>query len=281
MKTATHPTSGRPVVGLENIGRLFGRTRWTVPAMLGGNWLHYVALGIALALASPALGQIQNQKDVEATNQQPRPGTQKQKIAPPPVAPSPPTESESSDTIKWAWRQFYATIVENFALVMTIAVAFAAVVAAFRSNMIARRSAERQLRAYIGVIEGRVERIDDRPFAKLTIKNAGQSPAYGLTNKINGSYREPDEFLFDENDSYFPRFDFLPGETISITHEFMEPRKWDEFLESGRMLYLWGQISFTDAFGKPRIGKFRYRTGDRLDNNSFDLRPTPEGNESD
>ncbi len=30
MKTATHPTPGGPVVGLENIGKLFDRTRWTV-----------------------------------------------------------------------------------------------------------------------------------------------------------------------------------------------------------------------------------------------------------
>ena len=30
MKTATHPTPGSPVVGLDAIGRLFGRTRWTI-----------------------------------------------------------------------------------------------------------------------------------------------------------------------------------------------------------------------------------------------------------
>ena len=30
MKTATPPTPGGPVVGLENIGKLFDRTRWTV-----------------------------------------------------------------------------------------------------------------------------------------------------------------------------------------------------------------------------------------------------------
>ncbi len=79
------------------------------------------------------------------------------------------------ETAKWAKWQFIA-------LIVAVLVAIVAVYAAFEANTIARDSAERQVRAYIGVVTGRVDWIDDRPFAKLTIKNTGQSPAQDYAN---------------------------------------------------------------------------------------------------
>jgi hypothetical protein len=86
------------------------------------------------------------------------------------------------ETAKWAKWQFIALIVAVLVAIVAVLVAIVALYAAFEANTIARDSAERQVRAYIGVVTGRVDWIDDRPFAKLTIKNTGQSPAQDYAN---------------------------------------------------------------------------------------------------
>ncbi len=284
--------------------------------MLGRDWLHTLTLGITLALVGQGLGQAQSCQNVQPAKEQAQTIPKQHPTSSAPIAPDQTAESDrptlyepdcrapksrddvglceerrmakaaedsaewSRQSVEFAENQFYATIGEIVALVVTIGVGVAAVVAAFRANNMSRTSGERQLRAYLGVITARIEWSDGRPKALFKVKNAGQTPAYGFTNKINGSFGEPAAYDFDENDNYFPRFDLLPGDDINMHFTFTEDLTWEQFLQTGRTLYVWGQVDYKDTFDRDQSTEFRYRSGDEIKPGTLRLRPTPEGNRS-
>jgi len=53
--------------------------------------------------------------------------------------------------VEWTRKQYFATIAEIVAVVVTILVAKVAVGAAFYANWLTKTSSERQLRAYVGI----------------------------------------------------------------------------------------------------------------------------------
>ena len=182
-------------------------------------WLVAASLCAALYVGE-ALGQVKNDVPGESPESPSQTTTQQEDSSAPLVTPPQPTEPVASpkvyepdcdhpdsredadlcaqrrmanaakDTIKWirlsvewAESQYYATIGEIAALVATILVATLAVGAAFRANRIARRSAERQMRAYVQVENiqlefPRTEPAEERKFIiVINIKNSGQTPA--------------------------------------------------------------------------------------------------------
>ena len=152
--------------------------------------------------------------------------------------------------------------------------------AAEETIAVTQRVANAQLRAYVGITEGSMDLGGRNPIARFTVKNTGQTPAYGVTNWINGHAGETNEFGPPEGDDYVPRLDLMPGGDTKISFPFDDPVSVVAADRLGIPLYVWGRLEYKDAFGGLRWTRFRYRSGVGGPTERSTVKATPEGNES-
>ena len=261
-------------------------------------WLVAASLCAALYVGE-ALGQVENDVPGENSESPPQTTTQQEDSSAPPITPPQPAEAVASpkvyepdcdypdsreqadlcaqrrmanaaeDTIKWirlsvewAKSQYYATIGEIAALVVTILVAALAVGAAFRANRIARESAERQLRAYIGFT--RVETLtvmdqmrEDRPRKvhgyqfRVTVENAAATPAIDLT--IYGDHclvetTDPKDPTFNKAQDSEVRSSIGPHSMVHGPMRFITRAEAQRVLDKKARLFIWWRAEYRDVF---------------------------------
>jgi hypothetical protein len=148
----------------------------------------------------------------------------------------------------------------------------------------AKASSEKRLRAYISVRIEQSPDIDNDSFAELTIlfKNSGQTPAYnvryptGYTSDLpNFDCPEPPATLVRE------RAIFDPGEERRVTLRFSEPLSAadkDAIQTGAKLIFVFGKITFTDAFGNNRWRTFCLMHGGQWRGRRMFWRP--EGNDT-
>jgi hypothetical protein len=134
----------------------------------------------------------------------------------------------------------------------------------------ARKSSKRQLRAYVFVAEVEVIGMDtNEARAAITIRNTGQTPAYDVTISTRAA-----AFSIAEVPAFEPasvgidssRFVFGPdghGRRDIPLHPFFGDSS--AFKGAVRALYVWGEILYRDAFGKPQYTRFRHVIGGVVD----------------
>jgi hypothetical protein len=151
----------------------------------------------------------------------------------------------------------------------------------------AEKTAESQLRAYVGIISGQLdlEVVGEtlKPRVTIRIRNFGQTPAYEV--RCKGGLANAGEFSESLNDrligivgknTIFPQSD----QRVLFTPDFNIPPGDEPF-----KTFVFGFITYRDAFGHTRQTDFRF-TGAVLDRPSVpgsvraDLAPCEEGNES-
>lgn len=154
-----------------------------------------------------------------------------------------------------------------------IAVAGYAAEAAHESNRITKRTAERQLRAYIGIVEGAIFwHGEDKVIRSIvTIKNFGQTPAYGVRcwMKLSVSNEGPPfERLSGEFESSFI---IGPSAFFNVMNDIAGlPERVLPMIESKHtVVYVWGRVEYRDAFDQQRFFNFRYATNGPLENINF------------
>lgn len=143
---------------------------------------------------------------------------------------------------------------------------------AIRQYRESQRSAERQLRAYIGVTNARVtiEAVPDIANRKtyrlrgvLTVRNSGQTPAYGLCGA--GAIRCGTEFnkAWLRELTQHEQSGYIIPEGV---FEFRTERDLSELSaegpddQPGQWLIFWfGRLEYRDAFGTDRWVNFRYK----------------------
>ncbi|HEX4506719.1 MAG TPA: hypothetical protein VH722_13395 [Alphaproteobacteria bacterium] len=140
-----------------------------------------------------------------------------------------------------------------------------------------RATAERQLRAYIGVDDAFFEKISDpyvpgsemmTGYVHLIVKNYGTTPATDIIIKTENHIREIKDsnklLLISKHANVHPRTSLPPGKSQILHLQLMEPKEnmrpnnWRNWSANGtRQAYLWGQINYIDAFGKDRFVNFQ------------------------
>jgi hypothetical protein len=163
----------------------------------------------------------------------------------------------------WARMMFYAT-------------AFGALVAVIAAGLLlatlrlARTSSEKELRAYIMVMKGEVSwpaenrRWPNCMTVQVDIQNCGSTPARKMTNWITTAMAdgEPTFKKPDEKDRRRSVGVLAPGQGNHFEFErtfSMEFADEIKELRDGRYsFYVWGEISYKDAFGVDRRTSFRY-----------------------
>lgn len=153
-------------------------------------------------------------------------------------------------------------------------------------------NAERQLRAYVSaeVDNGEIKIAGDEGATNrtatlnLVMRNRGQTPAHGLTHWVK----------FDTADYPVPNLDYTPpveyGAKV-VLHPGagrirpQEKKLSSELLKQVRAgdatrLYLWGVVSYVDAFGEKRETKFRLMYGGPKSTERSTMWWCDEGNEA-
>ena len=133
----------------------------------------------------------------------------------------------------------------------------------------ADKTAERQLRAYMGVgieseidIDAAIDHID----VKLTFHNYGATPAYRVHYrgelKIVDSSVTPDFFEINIDKIYAPRV-IQPHAEFGYVARLPITREERGRVKTGneQRIYLWGVLVYWDAFGVKRFNKFRFYFG--------------------
>jgi hypothetical protein len=134
----------------------------------------------------------------------------------------------------------------------------------------AKHNAERQLRAYVSLIQAAVLGLDfekplKAPEIKLIFKNSGQTPAYDFrsTGAVTfAAYPLTSVLKDDEKDRTDATVIGPGGEhsynlfTAPVTQEM-----WNAFLSETAAYYVHGTYAYTDAFGHRRSGAYRFRYG--------------------
>lgn len=174
-----------------------------------------------------------------------------------------------------AWWQTALTALGTLGLLYTLALTRRSVKEAGRSAdaalaalQAAERTAERQLRAYIGILDISVSHVATgrSPRVAINLKNFGQTPAHRLGAKTEIEVMPTHAPVFavgplDDNH----RQSIGPGATFNVTAEtdkaLTEAQASD--LNSGSAnLYCFGFVEYTDAFGHTRYTRFRHEIGD-------------------
>ncbi|MCH9051755.1 MAG: hypothetical protein IIA72_11830 [Proteobacteria bacterium] len=181
-------------------------------------------------------------------------------------------------TVEWVEKQFFATVGEIVALVITILVAAVAVAAAFRANRISKDSAQRQLRAYVSQDEPDWKRLlnpetDKHVGYTLMImwRNFGATPASRCRTRVayhifpNGFTSDFDYPEGDTDKQPKPHTSHMgPNGQLGSHIEF----KLDDIKKAARGeidLVVWGWVEYDDVFpGSPRRRtEFSYKVDPR------------------
>ena len=174
-----------------------------------------------------------------------------------------------------------------------IATADASVTAAAMTAQAARQTfqtlediGERQLRAYVSVSEAYISSATGKtpPTISLEVRNFGQTPAYDLIWLASYTVSpEPDAAPFALHREVPPsKSTLFPATTTSKTIILPGWKPdYGEMISAGKAaVYAFGEISYTDAFGKKRRVAYRLKHGGSQGVRPEKLYPTEEGNEA-
>jgi hypothetical protein len=123
-------------------------------------------------------------------------------------------------------------------------------------------TAERQLRAYVLVDTSDIRLRDGHTLeAFIFLKNFGQTPAYDVKSWVDMRVAGPQRLPFDQNLPFGfqtmigPGGNFIIGpDQISISAEVP-----DQIKTGTKVIFVWGEVSYRDTFGKRWIFRFYVR----------------------
>ena len=166
--------------------------------------------------------------------------------------------------------------------------AFRGAVAGKRTVDQMKETAERELRAYVNYGVGNVINFDGpHPLVQVVFKNFGQTPAYKLRRRVNFLVTAvPRSAPFPEIDADTQFGGALgPGSHTVLGRaldDLQLPQTVKDEIKTGkRGLYVFGDVTYEDAFGKERLTTFRllYGGGEMI-HPAGNLATCEEGNEA-
>jgi hypothetical protein len=131
----------------------------------------------------------------------------------------------------------------------------------------AEKTAERQLRAYVGITEATVSNfgIGKNLKVSMTIKNSGQTPAYRVAKHysiMGGEYPRKDPLPRIDVRGHFSTLG--PGEIHILEFAMQVPLPGSacaQITNGDAAIYVWGRVMYEDAFGYNRETHFAYIFG--------------------
>lgn len=126
---------------------------------------------------------------------------------------------------------------------------------------VASDTAERQLRAYVSVVEATVTwQSRQSILATIVLQNTGQTPALNVHKAYVVSTGEPDDFDVPEPDETAISHSIGAGVPMTLYAPVsrIPEDEWQGIRSRAMPFYVWGEVRYDDIFGKtPRFTKFR------------------------
>lgn len=242
---------------------------------------------LARSTPSPQLQQIQNQAPPDASKAEPeagQSGNNKSNIA------VEPTRRQNY------WERFVTFVETNdkFVTAISTAVIAAFTVALFIATFLlwhgAEVTAERQLRAYIGIhaMEVTVSPFERGGFAFIAhaeLRNFGQTPAYEVVVQSNAAIDLPGAMPFNDVQGLAKS----AGSAIAFRDAGMHVSQGWQISEADAVairdrkknVFLWGTAKYRDTFGKKHSFTFRLINAQQVSASIYAMAPHPMGYEGD
>lgn len=181
----------------------------------------------------------------------------------------------------WTKAQFWITFAEVIGLVLVVTYtaktardAGRSAAAAEATVKVSQETAERQLRAYIHCEMMKFMYFGDQiPKVHFTIKNYGQTPAYGLQSTFVMKYTEASQEMdtpsFDDPHIKWESLgDVAPGAFIGSLIEVNQPSltsaQRQNLIQGRAAFYIAGMVIYSDAFKRPRDLRYKFVFGGGL-----------------
>ena len=191
------------------------------------------------------------------------------------------------DMAKWAFAVFVVASLGLGTSGVTIFLVWRTLRATRRGNRDARRSSERQLRAYVLIERIELATVRDKPEFTAYARNSGQTPAYGLRFSIGVTSPEPGGDAEIDEQKPFVSLDIGAGadQPMSVRWEVFDGKHRDDVLNGRANAWLHGVITYRDVFGKERSSWFKSvirgeAHPDEAGKFILTLTPTSDGNHS-
>jgi hypothetical protein len=152
-------------------------------------------------------------------------------------------------------------------LLFSLVAASGAAVAGWWTVSVMRDTAQREMRAYVGIYSGaiRLATLTEGGIGidvSIDFKNEGNTPAYDFTTWMRAPViREPDSIPFGDTPPISDRTgaSILAPHTMAHTHWTIaaSAEELTELRSGKKRVFAWGGADYTDAFGYARHFKFR------------------------
>lgn len=172
----------------------------------------------------------------------------------------------------WAFLYWLGHVLEGYGeaviAVFTIVLAFATGLLWKATRDLVRgseKTAERQLRAYVIIGESDIRLVEKHTLQTfIHLHNFGQTPAYDVQNWVDMRIGKPDSppfaqrLPFQQSTLIGPGGDYIIApDRISISLEVP-----DQIRTGTKVIFIWGEVLYRDAFGKRWIYRFFKRNSD-------------------
>jgi hypothetical protein len=160
----------------------------------------------------------------------------------------------------------------------------------FWQVMVSRKTAKRQLRAYVFVYNGEVEIVtigETKTLAyklRIELRNFGQTPARRYTTWIDHAVKNVDDLPFAGPSTPIDKRSAgtIMGPTASTNIEFATPfavGELDDVRGARKAIFIWGGCNYVDVFGCERYFIFRFKISGHENRGMWRLRPHEIGDE--
>jgi hypothetical protein len=218
-------------------------------------------------------------------------------VAAPAAVPSAETERrETAELLRFerAEKDWLDYVVAFFAFVASLGAIAAALVASYQ-GWVARDTEKRQLRAYVFLESIRTAGMSEDSArdlsATIVFKNFGQTPAYNVrhTSSLKFADYPPPMTVFDYDATKRP----IPVDTLgpqggarnvvrSTETDLMSGSERKQLMKAQtKAIYVFGTISYEDAFGVKRCTSYRFMAGGDSEILDGDMLRMDSGNEAD
>jgi hypothetical protein len=149
--------------------------------------------------------------------------------------------------------------------VIASAVAFLQFLALIATVFVMRRTAQRQLRAYICVESGDIELVNAGAGvrAQIRVKNFGQTPAHKAVSWASVRVFDAESPVFSMTRSERPAFRAMIGPTaVTLISRLVaiSPADLAAIQAGTKRIFVWGRVEYTDAFNRRRWFLFHHRS---------------------
>ena len=184
---------------------------------------------------------------------------------------------------KWANWMFWIGLAEVLATGLGIFLIYRTLKATWAAVNVAKDTAQRQLRAYVGITSGGAGIEQGKFKATLTLSNRGQTPAFNVHGAGIARFGAAYDAAWEDEFKSFGISTYLPpsGEIqLVVTEKIDVLNEAAASIDGGGTIFISGRMDYRDAFGVDRWITFRFTVAARDAGGRYRVGDCEDGNDA-